>query len=197
MTDAARCMPRPIINLFGPLDATAQMATEPLHRLDVDGTAVEALGRAEGVAAEVTDQPAYRVDLEGGQRVVMGEAVADLANDGQVLEVGGADQAEAVGQAFTLANRVEQRFALDAAAAHRLDQQIIELLIEQRRAAYGDVRIAAALQLGERGWGWYGRIKDLGEEINRPSILSYTFEELSQTRKEISKNNAVFDRYHR
>ncbi len=41
-----------------------------------------------------------------------------------------------------------------------------------------------------------GRIKELGEEINTTSILSYTFEESSQTRKEITKNDVVFDRYY-
>jgi len=35
-----------------------------------------------------------------------------------------------------------------------------------------------------------------GIEINTTSILSYTFEELSQNRKEITKNNVVLDRYY-
>jgi ferrous iron transport protein B len=42
-----------------------------------------------------------------------------------------------------------------------------------------------------------GRIKDLREEINTTSNLSYTFEESSQTRKKITKNDVVFDRYYR
>jgi hypothetical protein len=40
-----------------------------------------------------------------------------------------------------------------------------------------------------------GRLKNLGEGINTTSILSYPFGGLSQTRKEIPKNNVVFARY--
>ena len=40
-----------------------------------------------------------------------------------------------------------------------------------------------------------GRIKNLGEEINMTSILSYTAEGRLQTQKELLKNNVVFAGY--
>jgi DNA modification methylase len=43
--------------------------------------------------------------------------------------------------------------------------------------------------------GGSGRIKNLGEEINTTSILSYTAEGRLQTQKELLKNNVVFAGY--